>query len=224
MQKYDLDFGVKTWYLKPSFIARVINAILSIIITIYLFNCCVLLSDHIYKEAISKFPLALCSILAISIIISTVSFIVMIFRLAAEFQFYISITSVCSALLFIALELAFIFACTTSSALNSAEFSMLKYLKENENKSEVADFLTKLNSNLTIGKAIDKPLKVYLMERTTDIGSALFAMSFIWTLVSLYIYYYFLYTGSASKLIENEPTTNDQSMEENLTNSPQIVI
>lgn len=223
MKKFDLDCGITVWYYRPSFIARVCNVLFSGIIAIYLFNCCVLLSDEIYKVAVSKFPLALCAVLAISIIVSAFTFIMMIFKLFPENQFWVSMAAVGSSLIYLALCLAFMFACSTEAAFSSAQFAMEKYLKSNINQTNVQEFLTRINSNYTQSQKIDLPIKQFITARTTGIGSPLFGLSFVWTLISLYIYYYFLYTGSASKLIQNqEPERKD--IEERLTKNAHINI
>ena len=84
----DLDFGVTRWYLKPTFVLKVLYVILSVVIAIYLFYVCTLLSNQYFKTMVSRAPIVVACFLAISMICSLCSFIILIFRMVSETQYF----------------------------------------------------------------------------------------------------------------------------------------
>ena len=244
----DLDFGIKKWYAKPTFILKIFFIVLTIIMSIYLFHTCSLLSNSYFKTIVSRGPILFACFLAIFILISLTSFIVLIFRLFAALENNIQTMSIIvlfvnigfSAFYFI-FSLIFIFSFCTDSCCTTYTKRLTNYIDTHINDTYVFKFLQSIDSSYLSRGSEDTQLTIFISDRTVGLSVPLFGLSIIWTILLIVIYYSLLYNGQLSSILFDEPknlslrakeqqqnnssnSPNADEMELNLTDSQQIPI
>lgn len=215
----DLDFGVKTWYLRPTFLIRVIYIVISVGIIISLYRTCDLLSDEVFKESVAKTPLVIATFLAIAMITSLLSFILFVFKIVPEYQFVTLLVTLISSVIYIVLLLIFVFMCCSESKCLLAQEKVSEYLNMNEESKEIQEFVKKNEIVLPATSSNEKIIE-YCRERTTNLSKVIFGTSIFWLIITVLVYYSLLYTGQASKLVEQD----DKEIEKRLTNDSCVEI
>ena len=243
----DLDFGVKKWYAKPTFLLKILFILLTIIISIYLFHVCSLLANPYFKTIISRGPILFGCFLAIFILISLTSFIVLIFRLFAALE--TNIQTISTIVLFINIgfsafyfifSLIFVFTFCTNSCCTTYTKRLTNYIDTHINDSYVFKFLQSIDSSYLSRGSDDEQINAFVSYRTIGLSVPLFGLSIIWVILLIIIYYSLLYNGQLSRILFDEPknlealqrdrsknnlstiTVDNDEMELKLTDSPQI--
>ena len=215
----DLDFGVKTWYLRPTFLIRVLYIIVSVGITIHLFVACSLLSDDIFEKSVTKLSLVLASFLAISMIISLIFFILFIFKIVPEYQYISLLVTLISSVVYMILCIIFTFTCCSDSKCNTAQEKLSDFLNKNTQSNGVKEFISKNNITMPCTQK-DEAIIAFCKARTTGLSKGTLGSSIAWLIVAIIVYYSLLYTGQVSKLIAQ----NDKENEKKLTDDVRVDI
>ena len=184
----DPDFGIKTWYLKPTFYAKILWVAMSAAAAIYVIVLMSMDFQEYYKVVIGSGSGTLALFIFFFILISVAGNLLYYYKVLPKFGKYVLYVS--SATTAITLLFAIIYA---------AVFGNNENLKKTENEITNFNFNAKTENERRLKKwfqdkygAGQEATTNYVKNRTTRAGSALIGLLLTWFLLQCALLFIFL--------------------------------
>lgn len=208
----DLNFGVTRWYLKPLLYIRVINIVVSAWMIIFLFDSCINLSDSMWVYATSRFPLILCSLIAISFLGLLFSNIILFFKVFPDHSHIVFLSS---AIFFILYIIIILIVAIFHGGMNDCHYyskKILEFISMEPDNVVVILFLQSIRSSNQNDLKIS--ILQYTKNRTILYKRQLVLLSIFFVVSFIIIIYSMMYEGSFSQLLdESEDISNLKDLE-----------
>lgn len=188
---FDLDFGIKTWYLKPSFYVKVVCGILSLSFIVYLIVLESKVNDIFFPTACSGVPRNLVAAI-IFFLIMTAAMCVVYFKKLLQYKLYATIAFICSEILILVLCISYSASFHGSSNFDKYYRKAMDYTLLNPNDKSVDYFRSKTNYDKASGEIERRELCYsYLHQR---LGGA--CLTIIWLSLTWFITFSFVILDS----------------------------
>lgn len=181
----DLNFGIKKWYLQPSFIVRVFSILISLCFIYYIILNSIRVNNSIWKEAIGKSQVIVLLLIFIFTVLSIILFMMYYFKYSPNHNSII-LFSLIGALLaeFIIVS---IYVCFSTESVYKTNCKKLdEYLKQTH----------KTITNCTIEE--------FAKERTNGPMIYFLLLSFLWFVSMFVSLYYTLWEQQIEKLANSQ--------------------
>ena len=191
----DINFGIKTWYLQPTFFVKILSALFSAILQIIIFVIAARAADKLWKNAVGKGEILCMGLLTIFLVASVLLFLFYFYKIFPDFTIYMFFASIASVCLF---TLLFFISCGvfgTQSKLKSATNELNTYINGHLTEKCVINFIKDKNIHSDDFLSV---LEEYTKSRTTSAMSLLMPFSFIWILLMAVLYFVVLYESSTT--------------------------
>ena len=190
----DLNFGITTWYLQPTFFIKIGSALISFVLMIILFVVISRSSDSIWKLAIGRAECICFMLLAILLLVTVICFLFYFYKIYPDYSIYLFFVSIGAACLYVFIFFISIIAFCTSGKCKKYTETLVLFCKNNTDKNAVAKFLDKYKTDISSPDFILIAEK-YAKGRTTSISSLLMPSSLIWVIFIVLLYFTVLFEG-----------------------------
>jgi succinate dehydrogenase hydrophobic anchor subunit len=195
----DLDCGIRTRFLRPSFLVKIGSALVSTILLIYLFVLTSRYSDPIWKEVIGRRHSVFCMVLGLSMIFQCLTFLFYfykVFHRISTLCFFLS--AIASA---VYLVLVVVFCAGFASASKAAPYaeSITEFVANQTDSAAAKWFLKAFNAAGKDDEALAKVVGEYVADRTRGAKLGLSVVSMIWLVFMAVLYFVVLFEAKTNE-------------------------
>jgi small-conductance mechanosensitive channel len=181
----DLNFGVTTWYLKPTLLARLGSALMSIILFFYLLIVASKYTDVIWKTVVGRSHAIICGFLTLSVLLVVVTFLFSYFKIFPGRVLACFYASVCLTAFYLLVVLIFAVGFVSTSKSRSYTERIVDFLKKDPRSGPAVWFVREFNVDLNNPESV----QTYVNARTLAVKSALSGMSMFWLAFVAIVYF-----------------------------------
>lgn len=190
----DLNFGITTWYLQPTFFVKIGSALMSFILIIILFVVTSRSSDSIWKLAIGRMECICFMFLAILLLVTIICFLFYFYKIYPDYSIYLFFISIGASVLYVFIFFISITAFCTKSKCNKYTNTFVTYCENNINEDAVKKFLNKYKTDVS-SPEFKNIVEEYVKGRTTGTSGILMPSSLIWIIFIVLLYFTVLFEG-----------------------------
>ena len=203
----DLNFGITTWYLQPTFFIKIGSALISFILMIILFVVTSRSSDSIWKASIGRAECVCFMLLAILLLLTVICFLFYFYKIYPDYSIYLFFISIGSSVLYVLLFFICIISFCTKGKYTKYTKTLISYCQDHFGEKDVTNFLAKYKtdpSSPTFTSTIEK----YVKGRTTQTSNLLMPTSLIWIIFIIFLYFTVLFEGKETNERRNSNVMN----------------
>lgn len=190
----DLNFGITTWYLQPTFFVKIGSALMSFILIIILFVVTSRSSDSIWKLAIGRLECICFMLLAILLLVTVICFLFYFYKIYPDYSIYLFFISIGASVLYVFIFFISITAFCTKSKCNKYTNTFVTYCENNINEDAVKKFLNKYKTDIS-SPEFKNIVADYVKGRTTGTSGILMPSSLVWIIFIVLLYFTVLFEG-----------------------------
>lgn len=198
----DLNFGVKIWFLKPIFLSKMISAVTSIILIIYLFIITVRSADKIWKVAVGPGECIFSALMAFTVISAVTLFLFYFFRIFPDLTLYMFYASVLLVASYLLMYFIFAIAFMSRQKAKSAGTKIKSYINDNKDDQITKNFQKEIKGDE------NEYIEAYCISRTSANGVLLTIFSGIWLVSNVFLFFAIIFAGSAE--VQEEESRNQE--------------
>lgn len=208
----DLNFGITTWYLQPTFFVKVGSALMSFILMIILFVVTSRASDSIWKSAVGRSECICFMLLAVLLLATVICFLFYFYKIYPDYSIYLFFISVGAAVLYVFIFFISIVAFCTSNKCKKYTDALATFCQKNVEENVVKKFLAKYKTDVS-SPDFNKIVEKYVKGRTTSTSGILMPSSLIWIIFIIFLYFTVLFEG---KDIDENRNSNIKPLRPNI--------
>ncbi|KAK8886317.1 hypothetical protein M9Y10_041779 [Tritrichomonas musculus] len=194
----DLNFGIKTWYLQPTFFVKIGSALISFILMIILFVVISRSSDSIYKAAIGRSECICFMLLAILLLLTVICFLFYFYKIYPDYSIYLFFASAGSSIFYVLIFFICIIAFCTKGKCKKYTQILVLYCQNNYAEKVVTNFLSKYKTDIT-SPDFNSIVEKYVKGRTTQTSNLLMPVSLIWIILIIFLFFTVLFESKDSE-------------------------
>lgn len=195
----DPDFGIRTWYLKPSFYFKLLWGILSLSIVIYNIVLCWMTFDSYFNRAVGTGPGTLAIFIFIFVIISIAGNVITMFKLIPRFHNIILYASCGTTVFTMILGIIYASVFGNNTYEDKADQKAFSYLFKYPNNPETIWFKKHIAGS-DVGALYD-----YCDRRCTGAGEALLGLLITWFILQCFLLFVYLQENELAGYAATEP-------------------
>ncbi|OHS96476.1 hypothetical protein TRFO_37332 [Tritrichomonas foetus] len=202
----DLNFGIKTWYLQPTFIIKISSVLFSVILQIVLFVLAARASDQLWKISIGRGECVTFLFLTVFLIATVLFFLFYFYKIFPNYSIYMFFASAGAAVLYVIFLFICCIAFCTKSNLSKSSSLIIGFIQNNPENKYVIAFLKKNNINSLSDSTLNEAVKKYAELRTTKTMSLLMPFSLIWIVLIVLLDFTALFESKDAEEGQNSTT------------------
>lgn len=202
MEIQDINFGVKTWYLKPTFIVKIGTALMSLGLVLYILIITNRFADILWKQVIGRSHILQCMFMTFTVIGVAITFLFYFYKIFGDNSLLCFFGSVALGVIYV---IEFIVFCGMFASHAKWKDYTTQIADHVSNVTDAATkwFLDKYRVKKDDSTALLKLVEDYCYSRTVGIKSVLLFMSMIWVIFYVLLLFVVLFEAKPEPAQKN---------------------
>ena len=192
MKIEDLNFGVRTWYLKPTVIVKLLTALMTFVLLVYLFVMAGRFSDVLWKAVIGKSHLFLILFMVIAMITVGLSFLFSFYKIFPDHTSICLFVSIGAGAVYVLEYVILCIGYISEGRCDAYTRTIAEHIKGSTADEATLWFLAKYKLTQD-SELIPEKVKEYVEARTVGAKGLLSAFSMIWIVLYVMLIFVFLF-------------------------------
>lgn len=194
----DINFGVKTWYLKPTFLIKIGTALMSLSLVLYILIITNRFADVLWKQVIGRSHIIQCMFMTFTVIGVAVAFLFYFYKIFGENSLLCFFVSISLGVIYVIEFIVFCGMFASHSKWNEYTDQVINHVS---NTTDAAStwFLEKYNAKTSDSSALSKIVQDYCYSRTVGVKTALLLMSMIWVILYVLLLFVVLFEAKPNQ-------------------------
>ena len=181
----DINFGIKTWYLQPTFIVKILSILLSAVLLIVIFVISSKFSDKLWKSQVGKSQIIISTILFLTLILTVIFYLFYFYKIFPSYSIHCFFISLASSVLYFIFLIIFIISFGRNSRKDKLIQKVWNFIKNERNKNNCQKwFIDKYCKNM-----LKQAVNEYVNERTVKCTKTLLVISIVWLMVIAVLFF-----------------------------------
>ena len=196
----DINFGIKKWYLMPTFYIKIGAALFSLILLIVLFVLSANFSDSLWKEIAGKSQLIFSALLVVCLIVSVLGFLFYFYKIFPDYSIHCFFLSLATTVIYLILVFFFAIFFGSKSRQDMLSSKINDFIVQNENDKKSIWFKNKYK---VTEKNLKECIQKYVSERTSQASKLIIIFSMIWLIFVAFLFFVTLFENGDDSTGEN---------------------